>query len=69
MRWCHYDKKKREFIAARQKNGGRNRLIPYTDEEPLKWENPTEKGRALFFSGGKNNFGGRIQEKDELVDL
>ena len=68
MRWCHKDKKKKEFITARQKNGGRNRPIPYTDGEPLKLENPTER-RALFFSGGKNNFGGRIQEKDELVDL
>ena len=32
VRWCHYDEKKKEFITVRQKNGGGNRFIPYTDE-------------------------------------
>ena len=67
VRWCHYDERKKEFITVRQKNGGGNRFIPYTDEEPLKLETLTEKARALFFPDGENNFAGRIHEMNTWI--
>ena len=58
-----HDIRKKDFRTVRQKNGGGNRLIPYTDKEPLKLETRlTEKVRALFFPDGENNFAGRTQE-------
>ena len=67
VRWCHYDERKRELITVRQKNGGQNRFIPYTDKEPIKLETLTEKARALFFTDGKNNFAGRTQEMNTWI--
>ena len=67
VRWSHYDERKKEFSTVRQKNGGGNRFIPYTDEEPLKLETLTEKARALFFPDGENNFAGRIQEMNTWI--
>ena len=67
VRWCHYDERKKEFITVRQKNGGGNRFIPNTDEEPIKLESLTEKARALFFPDGKNNFAGRVQEMNTWI--
>ena len=67
VRWSHYDERKKEFSTVRQKNGGGNRFIPYTDEEPLKLENLTEKARALFFPDGENKFAGRIQEMNTWI--
>ncbi|XP_067026126.1 uncharacterized protein [Acropora muricata] len=67
VRWCHYDERKKEFITVRQKNGGGNRFITYTDEEPIKLETLTEKARTLFFPDGKNNFAGRIQEMNTWI--
>ena len=55
VRWSHYDEKKKEFITVRQKNGGGNRFIPYTDEEPLRLETLTEKACTLFFPDGKKD--------------
>ena len=67
VRWSHYDERKKEFSTVRQKNGGGNRFIPYTDEEPLKLENLTEKAWALFFPDGENKFAGRIQEMNTWI--
>ena len=67
VRWCHYDERKKEFITVRQKNGGGNRFIPYTDEEPITLETLPEKARTLFFPDGKNNFAGRIQEMNTWI--
>ena len=67
VRWCHYIERKKEFITVWQKNGGANRFIPYTDEEPIKLETLTEKARELFFPDGKNNFAGRIQEMNTWI--
>lgn len=70
VRWSHYDEKKKEFITVRQKNGGGNRFIPYTDEEPLtgcRLETLTEKACALFFPDGKNYFSGHIQEMNTWI--
>jgi len=67
VRWSHYDERKKEFSTVRQKNGGGNRFISYTDEEPLKLETLTEKARTLFFSDGENSFAGRIQEMNTWI--
>ena len=67
VRWSHYDERKKEFSTVRQKNGGGNRFIPYTDEEPLTLETLTQKARALFFPDGENNFAGRIQEMNTWI--
>ena len=67
VRWSHYDERKKEFSTVRQKNGGGNRFIPYTDEEPLTLETLTEKARALFFPDGENNFAGGIQEMNTWI--
>ena len=64
MRWPHYDERKKEFSTVRQKNGGGNRFVPYTDKEPLKLETRT---RTLFFPDGENNFAGRIQETNTWI--
>lgn len=34
----HYDQTKKKFVTVRQKNGGGNRFITYTDADPLKME-------------------------------
>ena len=44
----HYDKRKKKFTSVRQKNGGRNFFIVYTDKEPLTLEDHAEKACALF---------------------
>ena len=31
VRWMHYDQIKKTFVAVRQKNGGGNRFITYTE--------------------------------------
>ena len=67
VRVCHCDERKKEFITVRQKNGGGNRFIPYTDEEPIKLETLTEKARALFLPDGKDNFAGPIQEMNTWI--
>ena len=43
IRRSHYDERKKEFNTVRQKNGGGNRFISYTDEEPLKLETLTDR--------------------------
>ena len=60
-------KRKKEFSTVWQKNGGGNRCILYTDEEPLKLETLAEKVRVLFFPDGENNFAGRIQEMNTWI--
>ena len=67
MRWSNYDERKKEFSTVRQKNGGGNCFVPYTDKEPFKLETRTDKVRTLFFPDGENNFVGRIQETNTWI--
>ena len=53
VRWLHYDERKKKFTSLRQKHGGGNRFIAYTDTEPLTLEDLTEKTCALFFPNRK----------------
>lgn len=48
VRWLHYDERKKKFTSVRQKKGGGNRFIAYTDTEPLTLEDLTEKACAFF---------------------
>ena len=67
VRWMHYDQIKKKFVAVRQKNGGGNRFITYTDADPLKMEELVDRACALFFPGGKNNFAGHIDEMNKWI--
>ena len=34
VRWLHYDPPKKAFVPVRQKSGGGNRFIAYTNDDP-----------------------------------
>ena len=53
MRWLHYKPPKKAFVPVRQKNGGGNRFIAYTNDDPPRLEELMEKASALVFPGGK----------------
>ncbi|PFX27866.1 hypothetical protein AWC38_SpisGene7419 [Stylophora pistillata] len=63
----NYDQTKKKFVTVRQKNGGGNRLITYTDADPLKMKELVERACALFFPGGKNSFAGHIDEMNKWI--
>lgn len=67
MRWLYYDERKKKFTSVRQKNGGGNRFIAYTDTKPLTLEDLTEKACTLFFPNGKNSFAGRLEEMNTWI--
>ena len=67
VRWLHYDKRKKKFTSVRQKNGGRNFFIAYTDTEPLTLEDLAEKACALFFPNGKNSFASHLEEMNMWI--
>ena len=50
------------LTSVRQKNGGRNFFIAYTDTEPLMPKDLAEKACALFFPNGKNSFASHLEE-------
>jgi hypothetical protein len=53
----HYNEEKRKYMPVRNKNGGGNRYIVYTDSEPLNLKQLQGKVCELFFPGGRSNFG------------
>lgn len=62
IRWLHYDRTRREFVAVKHKNGGGKRYIPFTDDEPLTLEEVKNKGAAVFFPNGRNGFAGDLEQ-------
>ena len=53
VRWLHYDPPKKAFVPVPQKNGGGNRFIAYTNDNPPSLEELMDKASALFFPGGR----------------
>ena len=62
VRWFHYDPPKKAFVPVGQKNGGGNRFITHTNDNPPSLEELMEKASALFFPGGKSVFAGHLGE-------
>ena len=58
VRWSHWNKAKCEFMPVKQKNGGGNRYIVYTDPSSLLLGELKQKAIDLFFPSGKNKYGG-----------
>ena len=58
VRWSHWNKAKCEFMPVKQKNGGGNRYIVYTDPPSLLLGELKQKAIDLFFPSGKNKYGG-----------
>ena len=58
IRWLNWKSEKNEFTPVRQKNGGGNRFLMYSDVEPLTFIDIIEKASSLFFPGGKKDFAG-----------
>ena len=56
--WSHWNKAKCEFMPVKQKNGGGNRYIVYTDPPSLLLGELKQKAIDLFFPSGKNKYGG-----------
>ena len=67
VRWLHYDPPKKAFVPVRQKNGGGNRFIAYTNDDPPSLEEIMEKASALFFPGGKSVFAGHLDEMNRWI--
>ena len=58
VRWSHWNKAKCELMPVKQKNGGGNRYIVYTDPPSLLLGELKQKAIDLFFPSGKNKYGG-----------
>ena len=58
VRWSHWNKAKCEFMPVKQKNGGGNRYIVYTDPPSILLGELKQKAIDLFFPSGKNKYGG-----------
>ena len=53
VRWLHFYPPKKAFVPVQQKNGGGNRFIAYSNDDPPSFEELMEKASALFFPGGR----------------
>ena len=60
IRWIHYNWIKGRFDPVRQKNGGGNRFIQYSDTDPLTIEDVRRKASDIFFPGGECDFAGIV---------
>ena len=60
IRWIHFNWIKGRFDTVRQKNGGGNRFIQYSDMEPLTIEDVLRKASDIFFPGGECDFAGNV---------
>ena len=60
IRWIHYNSAQGRFDPVRQKNGGGNRFIEYSDTDPLTIEDTRSKAADVFFPGGENDFAGTV---------
>eukprot|EP00794_Sanderia_malayensis_P020825 gene20825-22869_t len=67
IRWLHYDSIKKKFAPVKQKHGGGNRFLTYTDSEPLSMADVLDKSCSLFFPGGRSNHGGRLEALNKTL--
>ena len=70
IRWIHYNWVKGRFDPVRQKNGGGNRFIQYSDTDPITIEDVRRKASDVFFPGGESDFAGKVLDmRLEVCDV